>query len=164
ATREVAELQLQIVETENRRSQFVDHAVDSESALREARGRYEETSKQLGVSENDLRGARQLLEQAPEQLHRLELARREHSISIEHLLEQIRERHRADLLQELSHHHNKPAPDQATESRIEELRRLLERMGEVNLMAAQEFEEKSSRFEFLSTQRSDLEGALGQLE
>jgi chromosome segregation protein len=41
---------------------------------------------------------------------------------------------------------------------------LIERMGEINLTAIDESEELSKRFDFLTTQRADLESAISQLE
>jgi len=39
-----------------------------------------------------------------------------------------------------------------------------ERMGEINLTAIEEYDELNERYEFLSTHKKDLEGALGQLQ
>jgi chromosome segregation protein len=44
------------------------------------------------------------------------------------------------------------------------MRRVVERMGEINLMAIEEFDERSQRYEYLSAQKLDLETALEQLE
>ena len=50
------------------------------------------------------------------------------------------------------------------EARMTELRGLIERMGEINLTAIEESEESQKRFDFLTTQRADLESAISQLE
>jgi chromosome segregation protein len=50
------------------------------------------------------------------------------------------------------------------EQRATELRGLIERMGEINLTAIEESEELQKRFDFLTTQRSDLDSAIAQLE
>src|SRR5205085_11231130 len=50
------------------------------------------------------------------------------------------------------------------EARAGELRGLIERMGEINLTAIEESEELQKRFDFLTTQRADLESAIEQLE
>ena len=47
--------------------------------------------------------------------------------------------------------------------RMEKLRHLIHRMGEINLTAIEEFEELNERHEFLTKQRADLEDALEQL-
>jgi chromosome segregation protein len=51
------------------------------------------------------------------------------------------------------------------ESRLGELRELIDRMGtDINLTAIEEFAEVSQRFEFLSAQKIDLERAVDQLQ
>ena len=47
---------------------------------------------------------------------------------------------------------------------IEELRGRLERMGEVNLAAIGEYEELTSRFQFMSQQKEDLEKSIADLQ
>jgi chromosome segregation protein len=48
-------------------------------------------------------------------------------------------------------------------ARLEELVRLIERMGSVNLDAMREHEESQQRYEFYTTQKADLEKALADL-
>jgi chromosome segregation protein len=48
--------------------------------------------------------------------------------------------------------------------RIDELQKLISRMGEINLMAIEEYEEKNGRYQYMASQQADLEDALSQLE
>jgi chromosome segregation protein len=50
------------------------------------------------------------------------------------------------------------------ESRTNELRGLIERMGEINLTAIEESAELQKRFDYLTAQKADLDSAIGQLE
>src|SRR5204863_5048071 len=61
-------------------------------------------------------------------------------------------------------YHLRPLVGEAEEARMNELRGLIERMGEINLTAIEESEESQKRFDFLTTQKADLESALSQLE
>jgi chromosome segregation protein len=61
-------------------------------------------------------------------------------------------------------YHLRPLCGEAEEARISELRGLIERMGEINLTAIEESEELQKRFDFLTTQRADLDSAMEQLE
>jgi chromosome segregation protein len=54
-------------------------------------------------------------------------------------------------------------PDEELRSRVDELARLLERMGSVNLDAMREHAEAEERFTFYTTQKADLEKALADL-
>jgi chromosome segregation protein len=47
---------------------------------------------------------------------------------------------------------------------VQELERLLDRMGPINLTAIEEYEEQNKRYEYLTAQKLDLETALAQLE
>ena len=54
-------------------------------------------------------------------------------------------------------------PDEVSRARIEELARLLERMGSVNLDAMREHAEAEERFTFYTTQKADLDKAMADL-
>jgi chromosome segregation protein len=68
------------------------------------------------------------------------------------------------LLEVVQDFHLRPLFGEVEETRAKELRGLIERMGEINLTAIEESEELQTRFDFLTTQRADLESAIGQLE
>src|SRR5260370_34274877 len=58
----------------------------------------------------------------------------------------------------------RPAHDEISRARGEELGRLIERMGSVNLDAMREHAEAEERFVFYTTQKADLEKALSDLQ
>ena len=60
-------------------------------------------------------------------------------------------------------YHMRAMPDDVSRARIDELTRLIERMGSVNLDAMREHSEAEARFTFYTTQRADLEKALADL-
>ena len=74
------------------------------------------------------------------------------------------ERHELDIRKVLTDYHARELPDATMLLRIDELQKLISRMGEINLMAIEEFEEKNGRFQYMAGQRADLEDALSQLE
>jgi chromosome segregation protein len=61
-------------------------------------------------------------------------------------------------------YHLRPPPDEVSRARIDELLRLLERMGSVNLDAMREHADAEQRFAFYTTQRADLDKALADLQ
>ena len=80
------------------------------------------------------------------------------------MVEDVRQRFDAEIHEVLVDHHHRPLAGPEVVERSKELRRILSRMGEVNLTAIDEFEEVSTRYEYLSSQRSDLESAITQLQ
>jgi chromosome segregation protein len=74
------------------------------------------------------------------------------------------QRHRVDVRKVLTDYHDRAIPDETVTGRIDELARIVERMGEINLMAIEEYDERSKRYEYLAAQKLDLETALEQLE
>jgi chromosome segregation protein len=61
-------------------------------------------------------------------------------------------------------YHMRPRPDDVSRARIDELVRLIERMGSVNLDATRELAEAEERYAFYTTQKCDLEKALSDLQ
>ncbi len=91
-----------------------------------------------------------------------QLAGRELELEAEHLRETILERHRIDLQ---GYAPPEGSWDRTGKSRrLEELRRQIESMGEVNLTAIDEFQDLEERYTFLSTQREDLQESLAGLQ
>jgi chromosome segregation protein len=81
------------------------------------------------------------------------------------LVEGVAERHQVDVARVLHDYHLRPIAGEVEDRRATELRDLIDRMGtDINLTAIDEFAEVSQRFEFLSTQKIDLESAVDQLQ
>jgi chromosome segregation protein len=100
-----------------------------------------------------------------EELAQHELRLREKQLALEHLLAGVAEKFRGlRLPRVMGDYHMRPAPDEETHSRIDELARLIERMGSVNLDAMREHAEAEERFTFYTTQKADLEAALADLQ
>jgi chromosome segregation protein len=74
------------------------------------------------------------------------------------------EKYRVELHKEIFDYHLRAPVSEAEESRLKELRELIERMGEINLTAIEESEELNTRYTFLTGQKKDLETALEQLD
>jgi chromosome segregation protein len=132
--------------------------------LTQARGAYEEQLAALEQLEVELRKRRQALDQATARCGALELQLREVELQQRHVIEQVEDRYRVDLRSVLHDFHLRAASEAEDEVRVAELRRAIERMGEVNLTAVEECAEIEQRFAFLSGQRADLETALAQLD
>jgi chromosome segregation protein len=128
------------------------------------RASYDAERLALGNNEQMLREVRMQIDSDSKKLTEVGLAEREASLAIEHLLAGAFERHRVDVRRELTDYHDREIPDAATNARIDELRQVVERMGEINLTAIEEYEERAKRHDYLAAQKLDLETALEQLD
>ena len=153
-----------LARTREELSYAVTRAMEAHGILSAARTHYDEVRGELGARDALLKDLRHAIESGHKRSSDLTLEERELSLALGHLLDQTRERHRMELPKVIGDYHQRELPDEATKARIDELTRLVERMGEINLTAIEEFEEQSKRFEHLSAQKKDLEDALSQLE
>jgi chromosome segregation protein len=115
-----------------------------ELAARELRGRADRLSSEVGqleLRDGQIRMTRQVI------------------------ADQVADRYQLDVEAILHDYHLRPLITETQESRLTELRELIERMGtDINLTAIEEYAEVSQRFEFLSAQKIDLERAVDQLQ
>ena len=135
-------------------------------AFTERQGAVEEKSGGLARREADLKTMRSKVAQLAHELASLDLRCQEAAMRLQALDEQVHERH-ADVPRVsavMTDFHLRPLSAEVEERRIGELRGLVERMGEVNLMAITESAELEQRYDFLSTQKADLESAISRLE
>ncbi|AKF05403.1 chromosome segregation protein SMC [Sandaracinus amylolyticus] len=142
----------------------VERAMKAHEVLGAAREKYDVAKLELGTREADLKEIRSKIDEGSRRVSSLTIEERELAMAIEHLLDQVNERHRVDLRRVLGDYHFRDLPDDSVKTRIDELLRLVERMGEINLTAIEEYEEQSKRFEYLNGQKLDLEQALDQLD
>jgi chromosome segregation protein len=128
------------------------------------RADYEAARGCVTAQEEALKELRTLLDTSTRRMGELALREKELAMARGHLVEQVAERHRVDLPRVLGDYHDRPLPDAIHHERVAELNRLIERMGEINLTAIEEYDEKSQRYEYLTGQRKDLDDALRQLD
>ncbi len=130
------------------------------------RGRLAYDGRLTALTEVEL-AARELRRTADElaaEVGQLELRAGQLAMTRQVLVDGIAERYQIDVPDILHEHHLRPHIGEVEEARLLELRDLLERMGtDINLTAIDEFAEVSTRFEFLSSQKIDLESAVDQL-
>ncbi|MBK8717895.1 MAG: AAA family ATPase [Deltaproteobacteria bacterium] len=111
-----------------------------------------------------MRTLRSELDGHREQQQEVELGLRENQLELSHLHVDVRERLDVELVEVLSDYHDRRQCGEVERERAAELKRVISRMGEVNLTAIEEFEEVSVRYEYLTRQRDDLENSVTQLQ
>jgi chromosome segregation protein len=127
------------------------------------RDRFEEQSGAIVDQEEQLRLLRSQVGQLQEVLSQLQLGSREKELEIKHLKESFFEKYRLDLEQQ-PHVEDAEFDAAVARRRQDELRRLIEGIGEVNLTAIEEYEELEERYNFLTTQQEDLRRSLQGLQ
>jgi chromosome segregation protein len=141
-----------------------DHARVAVQELSRARALFEELRGAMLDGEAALKQIRAHGEGIRQELQTHEMGLRERELAMGHLLSGIREKFRGlDLLRVVGDYHMRQPPDEGVHARIEELARLIERMGSVNLDAVREHAEAEERFSFYTAQKADLEKAISDL-
>jgi chromosome segregation protein len=143
----------------------LDQARDAGEELAAVRRDFEGLREGLIEREVSLKAVRAELDAARERLQAHELTLREKQLAMEHLLSGVADKFRGlHLPRVVGDFHMRPAPDDVSRARIDELVRLIDRMGSVNLDAMREHSEAEQRFTFYTTQKDDLEKALSDLQ
>ncbi|HVZ87596.1 MAG TPA: chromosome segregation protein SMC [Polyangia bacterium] len=131
----------------------------------ERQGALEARQASLAAREAQVRAARTEVARLASAAAKLDLRCQEAGMRRAAIEEQVAERYRDVVIAQVVHeYHLRRLFAGDEEQRANELRGLIERMGEINLTAIEESEELQKRFDFLTTQRADLESAIGQLE
>lgn len=136
---------------------------EEKARYEQLRERFEEGSGRIEEQEEWLKKLRAQLGDAREGLSAQQLRGRELVMEAEHLRQAILDRYRLDLAEGLPEP-GEPFDAGQGERRLEELRRLIDDLGEVNLTAIEEFKELEERFQFLTSQQEDLRQSLEDLQ
>jgi chromosome segregation protein len=131
--------------------------------LEVGRREHEEHQAALAEAERRLKEQRSLVAELGVEQGKLEVKGSELALARKHLDEQVWDRYRERLIEVLHDFHLDPPVTETETERLAQLRQLIERMGEINLTAIDEFRELDERNQFLATHKDDLENALGQL-
>ncbi len=146
--------------------------VEMEVLLRrqEEEARYQQTCEEnveagaaaLKASEAGLKELRSRHSLLQDGLRADQVRLREIELEMTHLRESVLDRYRIDLQQQIEQ--PTAVDEQQSQQRMKELRRLLEDMGEVNLMAIEEFQQLEQRWTFLTEQEADLRTSMEGLQ
>jgi chromosome segregation protein len=129
ADRELGQAVGRILLHRGRLSETAHDAAVAREELSDHRGRYDEAQMLLGQSEAALKELRSTIDKRSTELNALTLRERELTMSLEHLEEQVQDKHRIELAYVIGDHHARPVPDAAITARAEELQGLIDRMG-----------------------------------
>jgi chromosome segregation protein len=116
----------------------------------------------LSESESGYERLKQERDELGQRTNELNLKMAEIHLSVEHLEGRISEKYGFSL-KKLSEERPSDFQREIAETRLGELRTALDGLGEVNLVALEEYEELKERYDFLVEQKKDLEDAMDDL-
>jgi chromosome segregation protein len=134
------------------------------SQLEGAKEALREERENLEKEESRWKERRGTLQNLLEKKNALSMKLMEIDLNIKHLLSQVEEKHRLSPEALLAKEDERDYFSAEVEARLGELKSLIESMGEVNLLAIQEYEEAKTRLEFLTEQEADLVQSLEALD
>lgn len=143
---------------------IVERQLESERALALVKDRYEAESATVQEEEQRLKSIRNDAAALRDQLNARSLRLSELTMKLGHLEETLREKYRMEVAEALSCYAGLEWDEAERGARQSELQKSVEEMGEVNLMAIEEFKQMEERFSFLSSQRDDLEESMNSLQ
>ena len=161
---ERAELQLSISSGTEHLQGLVGRQLAAETRLAEVRSVYETVVSTLATAEAQEKKSRDEHEAVRQSRSELTLQFSTLSMQAEHLERGLQEKSRITMDEALLRLDQVEFDEAARRSRQVELLRLLDDMGEVNLMAIDECAGMEERFTFLTTQKDDLEESLRSLQ
>ncbi len=164
ADTKVQQLQAATEAAATERAELIQKSKAATVRVHDDREQYDELRLSVDELEASIKTLRGELDEHRERLQQVELGLQEMALQRDHVVQDVRQRFDADITEVLIDHHHRPVAGPEALARLKDLRRILSRMGEVNLTAIDEYEEVSTRYEYLAGQRLDLESAITQLQ
>lgn len=158
------QLQAEIAAATERLEGLVREQAEAENRLTVVRGCFEEAGAALSLIEARLKKAREEGDAVRQSQADLNLRFSTLAMQMEHLEQALQERSRIAMSEAVAKLESTDFDEAAGRLRQAELQRLLDEMGEVNLMAIEECAGMEERFSFLTGQKQDLEESLHGLQ
>jgi len=153
-----------IAAEEQRLHMLLDQQLKQEELLMVARRQYEESTVQMASVEHEARLRRDEREIARQQHADLSLNASSLTMQYEHLVQSLQDRHRLSIAEVRERFGERELDSGVAHARQADLGRLLDEMGDVNLMAIEEYAGMEQRYDFLGSQKADLEESLHDLQ
>ncbi len=160
----IEQLTAEIAAAVDDRAMALDLHKQATERVHDAREAHDTARLSVEELEVALKNLRKSFEEQREILGEVELGLKELRLEASHLAEDVMQRFDQQIEELIIDFHDRPRCGETEKNRQRELKRILGRMGEVNLTAIQEFEEVNARYEYLTGQRTDLEDAIAQLQ
>ncbi len=160
--RRIQRLTREIQEVERRLTTLYAEHDKVENHKNQIEQRFQELRSEIHIKEEGFKKKNRLLNQAQDRLQKLQMRMQELELRKESQLDQLREKYGTPL-PEVPLQEAEGATLSEIQEAIQQLRRRLESLGEVNPLAIKEHEKEKERLEFLKSQLADLLDAEHQL-
>lgn len=168
--RRLEDLSRTLTETEREEQAIIEareacarHMADVEQALAVRREEKAALNRQLHEAEQQRRQAQEQLQQVEAESQRWEVLANRREVELDHLLSSL-SREYGISYEWAKTHYSVPDDPAVAEKEVARLKNELERLGEVNLGAVDEYERLAQRHQFLSDQQADLLAAKATLQ
>jgi chromosome segregation protein len=158
------QLQSAIISGSERLEVLLRQQVASEARLSEVRRTYETAGSELAAAETQAKQNREENDVVRQSQAELNLRFSTLSMQAEHIEKSLLDKNRISMTEALTKLEAAAFDEPVRRARQTELQRLLDEMGEINLMAIDEYAGMEERFTFLSSQKEDLEDSLRSLQ
>lgn len=157
-------LELEISENDRQFKRLLLDNATVEARLSAVRMAYQSNTDRVREEELALKDLRGTCEELRRSAGEKVMALTELAMRMEHLEQSLADRYRTDLRTLVDLFRDRVEDEDALHRRQALLQKQVEELGEVNLTAIEEYRELEERYEFLSSQKADLEESLGGLQ
>jgi chromosome segregation protein len=149
---------------EQRLQALLEQQLKQDELLMVVRQQHEAATAQLATAEQDARLRRDDRETVRQAHADLSLKVSSLVLQHEHLEQSLHDRHRLTLAEAREKVGSRTLDEAAARTRQTDLERVIDELGEVNLMAIEEYTGMEQRYDFLAAQKTDLEESLHDLQ
>jgi len=160
----IAEAEAAVASATNELARLGSEITTLEDRCRQLRNQREELRLELDGLAHSARAARQQLAEVETERHQQEMSLAETRVRRDELSTRVADEMSINLAERYAAYRHEEQDWAQVEAEIAELRRKMERLGNVNLDALNELEELEQRHQFLTSQRDDLRESRRQLE
>jgi chromosome segregation protein len=163
AGREIVQVTDEKEKAERRILSLMDTKEEIGTRLTELKEAYETKRMELYSEQRSFKELRTEIEELGRRLHEFEVRRTELTIKKDHIFTRIQEKYLVSLDDIRSTYEHRKIDRPAAEEQLAALNRKIDQMGPVNIMAIEEYNALKERFQFLSTQETDLNESVDSL-
>ena len=154
----------EIAGNEEKLHELLKGQLEAEVSFATIKDRYDGESLAVQEEEAVLKGIRVCAEEIRQSTAEKRFRLSELVMMLQNLESSLLDKYRIDIAPLLQEKREMEYDDAGLQARRDELQKLIEEIGDVNLMAIEEYRELEERFNFLSAQKSDLEESLHSLQ